>query len=84
MTEKFKMNPGKIYFLKFGSTEVVGRYKSSDVTQHYFYDCLHQWSGFESFREDTYTVKHGIDEIREATQTEKQSLLRQSIANNTI
>jgi hypothetical protein len=80
---KKEMEPGKIYFLRFSGVEIVGRFKNEDVVHYYFYDCLHNWSGYESFRIDTYTVKN-VDEIREATDTEKQSLLRQSISNKTI
>lgn len=80
---QFKMEPGKIYYLSFGGTEVVGRFKGEDTVHYYFYDCLHNWSGYETFRIDTYTVKN-TDGMRIATDTEKQSLLRQSIANKTI
>lgn len=79
------MQPGKIYFLSFAGTEVVGRYKGEDVCNYFFHDYLHQWAGHETFHgQAAYTVKHGITEMREATQTEKQALLRHSIANNTI
>lgn len=84
---KFKMEVGKIYFIRFGGSEIVGRYKGDDnFCHHLFYDYLHQWAGFESYRHGpgAYTVRSGIDEIREATQTEKQALLRHSIEHNTI
>jgi hypothetical protein len=82
---KVKMEPGKIYFISYGGTEIVGRYKGEDgVTMHLFYDHLHQWNGYENFYREGYCVHTGIVEIREATQTEKQALLRHSIANNTI
>jgi hypothetical protein len=84
---KVKMEVGKIYFLSFGGTEIVGRYKGDDdFCHHLFYDYLHQWAGFETYRygDSVYTVRTGITEIREATQTEKQALLRKSIEHNTI
>jgi hypothetical protein len=83
---KVKMEVGKIYYLSFGGTEIVGRYKGDEVCHHLFYDYLHQWAGYETYRygDKLYTVKHGIEEIREATQTEKQALLRKSIEFNTI
>ena len=83
--DKIEMQPGKIYFISFGGTEVVGRFKSEDTCHYYFYDYLHQWAGHETFHGNAaYTVRHGITELREATQTEKQALLRQSIKHNTI
>jgi len=80
------MKPGKIYFLSYGGTEVVGRYKRDDTCNYFFYDYLHQWAGFENFHhgDSLYCVKSGISEIREATQTEKQALLRKSIEHNSI
>jgi len=84
---KFQMEVGKIYFIRFGGSEIVGRYKGDDdFCHHLFYDYLHQWAGFETYRHGpgAYTVRSGIDEIREATQTEKQALLRHSIEHNTI
>ncbi len=84
--KKVIMEPGKIYYISFGGTEIVGRYKGDDVCNYFFYDYLHQWAGRENYHhgKGTYTVKHGIEEIREATQTEKQALLRKSIEYNTI
>lgn len=83
---KIKMQPGKIYYLSYGGTEIVGRYKGEDTCNYLFYDYLHQWAGFEQFHhgQGLYCVRTGIEEIREATQTEKQSLLRFSIAHNSI
>lgn len=83
---KLEMQPGKIYYLSYGGTEIVGRYKGEDTCNYLFYDYLHQWAGYENFQygDCLCCVKHGIEEIREATQTEKQSLLRRSIEHNTI
>lgn len=81
-----EMQPGKIYYLSYGGTEIVGRYKGDDVCNYFFYDYLHQWAGFETFRhgDSLYCVKSGLVEIREATQTEKQALIRKSIECNSI
>lgn len=86
MSDIIEMQPGKIYYLSYGGTEIVGRYKGENTCSYLFYDYLHQWAGFETFRfnEQLYCVKSGIIEIREATQTEKQALLRKSIEFNTI
>lgn len=82
---KIEMQVGKIYYISFGGTEIVGRYKGEDTCHFLFYDYLHQWAGYETFHSNgAYTVRTGITEIREATKTEKQALLRHSIANNTI
>jgi hypothetical protein len=84
--KKIKMQPGKIYYVNYGGMEIVGRYKDTDVCNHLWYDYLKNWSGFESYyyNNNLYTVKHGITEIREATMTEKQALLRKSLEYNTI
>jgi hypothetical protein len=86
MHSKIEMQAGKIYFLKYGGTEIVGRFKEEDVCNYYWYDYLHQWAGYETFRQcaGLHSVKHGVDEMREATQTEKQALLRKSIEHNSI
>lgn len=84
MPNKIEMQPGKIYFIRYGQTEIVGRYKDKDTCNYNFYDLLHYWNGFESFRKDTFCVKHGIDEMREATLAEKHTLLRFSLEHNTI
>lgn len=46
-----EMKPGKIYYLSYGGTEVVGRYKGDDACNYFFYDYLHQWAGYEPFRQ---------------------------------
>lgn len=80
------MEPGKIYFLSYGGTEIVGRYKGSDVCNHYFVDLLHYWAGYESYRHggNDFCVKSGLKQIRTATQAEKWSLLRFSVEHNMI
>lgn len=80
------MVAGKIYYLNYGGTEIVGRFISEDATNYYFNEYLHQWAGRESFRHgnNNYCIKAGLQEIREATQTEKQALLRKAIEYNTI
>lgn len=80
------MEQGKIYFISYGgNTQIVGRFKESDTTQHIFYDLLHYWNGFESFRQNNpYCVYSGIDEIREASKAEKMSLIRFELENNCI
>ena len=81
-----EMIQGKIYYLNYGSnTQIVGRYKDSDFANHNFYDLLHYWNGYETFRSGSqYCVKSGIEELREATKPEKHTLLRFEIENNCI
>lgn len=80
------MEQGKIYFLDFGgNTQIVGRYKDSDSCNHNFYDLLHYWNGYESFKYNKeYCVKHGIEEIRRATKAEKHALIRFEIEHDCI
>lgn len=79
-----QMEQGKIYFISYGQTTLVVRYKESDTTKHFYYDALHNWSGHESFYTDGYFLNSGIEFIREGSDAEKQSLLRKSIEHKTI
>lgn len=60
--EDLILEHGKIYYLDYGSnTQIVGRYSHSDDTQYRFYDLLHYWNGYESFRHSgQYCVKAGL------------------------
>jgi hypothetical protein len=83
--EIVNMEPGKIYFISYGGTTLIARYKGDDTCDHLLYDYLHNWAGFETFYyHNCMVVKSGIEEIRRASDAEKQSLLRHSIANNSI
>jgi len=86
MDENFEMEVGKIYFVSFGiNTQIVGRYKGSDACNHYFFDILHYWNGYESFRKQKeYCVRNGIEEIRPATLPEKHTLIRFELEHNCI
>ena len=78
---------GKIYYLDYGSnTQIIGRYKESDVCNHYFYDLLHYWNGYESFRGggNQYCVKNGIETIRRASKAEIHNLVKHEIENECI
>lgn len=83
-----EMEQGKIYFISFGSsTQLIVRFKDSDACNYNFYDHLHYWNSFENFHNRTaqnYCVKHGIEEIREATLAEKHALLKFEIEHNCI
>lgn len=80
------MEHGKIYFISYGgSVQLVAKYKDSDTCNHNFYDLIHYWNGYETFRYNKeYCIKSGITEIREASQAEKMSLVRFEIENNCI
>ena len=82
------MEIGKIYFISFGpNTQLVVRFKEENNGNYFFFDHLHYWNGHETFnrREQTnYSVTHGIEEIREATQPEKMALIRFEIENHCI
>lgn len=80
-----EMEQGKIYYISFGGTQVIGRYIESDVCNHWFYCQLHYWAGHEIFHSGkTYCVKHGIEEIRRASPAEKHALLKFEIEHETI
>jgi len=84
--KKDELIQGKIYFLDYGSnTQILGRYKDSDSINHNFYDLLHYWNGYETFRKDNqFCVTSGIEQLREATKPEKHTLVRFEIENNCI
>ena len=84
--EEIPLEQGKIYHVSYGgNTQVLGRFKESEFMDHIFYDLLHYWNGYESFRKDNQRcVKSGIEEIRPATQAEKMSLIRFEIEHNCI
>jgi hypothetical protein len=87
---------GLIYFISFGpSTQIVVRYSHSDACYHYFFEVLHYWNGYETFRPshkrndldqpiDENCVRGGIEEIRPASLAEKRTLLNKAIEHNTI
>jgi hypothetical protein len=80
-----EMKQGKIYWISFGGTQILGRFKYSDTCNHYFESYLHYWAGSESFKgNEPYCVKHGIEDIRRATPAEKHSLLKFEIEHETI
>ena len=84
--EKIKMEIGKIYFLDYGgNTQIVGRFLKEDTTQYIFFDLLHYWNGFESFRyNNPYCVRGWLENMREASKSEKMNLIRFEIENNCI
>lgn len=79
------MEQGKIYYISFGGTQIIGRYIESDICNHCFNSELHYWAGHETFhRGKTWCVKHGIEEIRMASPAEKHALLKFEIEYETI
>jgi len=84
--EKLTMKQGYIYYLDYGSnTQIVGRYKDSDATNHNFFDLIHYWNSSETFRSrNEYCVKNGIENIRRATKAEKHRLFQFEMENDCI
>ncbi len=80
-----ELEQGKIYFIDFDGVQIVGRFFLESTTNYTFYDYLHYWNGYESFKSNKpYCVKHGIKEIRRATMPEKQNLLRFELEHDCI
>ena len=83
-----ELQQGKIFFMSFGSqTQLLVRFKGDDGVRYTFYDHLHYWNGCEKFHYNSqvnYCVKHGIEEIREATLPEKHALIRFELEHNCI
>ena len=84
MSELMTMQVGKIYFIVFSGVELVVRYKVSTVTEHHFFAYLHYWNGYESYYTGGYCIRSGIEEIREATQSEKHNLFRHEIEKGDV
>lgn len=83
--EQTQMEAGKIYFLDYDGTQIVGRFLSDETTQYIFFDLLHYWNGFESFRMNKpYCVHTGVKNIRPASDAEKMNLVRFEIEHNCI
>ena len=86
MDEKLVLQIGKIYYLDYGNnTQIVGRFEYEDDSKYYFYDILHYWNGYESFRHtDQYCVKSGIENIRRSSKSEIHNLIKHEIENDCI
>jgi len=84
--QKAELVQGKIYYLDYGNnTQIIGRYRESDACNHFFYDLLHYWNGYESFRKGSqYCVTSGIEHLRPASHPEKMNLIRFEIENDCI
>lgn len=82
---ELKLEQGKIYFLSYGeNTQVLGRFSHEKGTSYIFYDLLHYWNGFETFKENDHCVRAGIEELRRATKPEKHHLFKFEIDNDSI
>jgi hypothetical protein len=84
--DKIEMELGKIYSLDYGgNTQIVGRFLEDTTTQYIFFDLLHCWNGFKTFRgKNPYCVHSGIENIREASKSEKMNLVRFELEHNCI
>jgi hypothetical protein len=81
-----EMEQGKIYYLDYSSnTQIVGRFKSFDACNYYFYDLLHYWNGSETFRKSNdYCVISGLQTIRRASKSEIHNLVKNEIEHGCI
>ena len=86
MNEKLVFEIGKIYYLDYGNnTQIIGRFSNETATNYYFYDLLHYWNGYETFRhKDQYCVKSGIENVRRASKAEIHSLVKHEIENDCL
>jgi hypothetical protein len=83
-----KLEQGKIYYLDYGTnTQIVGRYKHTEGTAHHFYDLLHYWNGYETFRHASpacVTNINGIENLRRASKAEIHNLVKNEIEHGCI
>jgi len=81
-----ELEHNKIYYLNYGAnTQIIGRYKNTETTEHNFYSMLHYWNGSESFFHNEvrcHCVTSGIENIRRASKAEIHSLLKFEIEND--
>lgn len=84
--EEIKMELGKIYALDYGgNTQIVGRFFKDTSTQFVFFDLLHYWNGFETFKMNRpHCVHSGMESLREASKAEKMALFRFELENNCV
>lgn len=88
MENNQEMEMGKIYFISFGAnTQLVVRYKCSDTTNHHFFDSIHYWNGFETYRKSicqqaNYCLKSGIEGQHFPKNTQSLSLKLKIIVFN--
>jgi len=71
-----QMQTGNMYRITFPGTELICRYKESCTTEHRFFSHLHYWNGFEKYLSGGYCVQAGIENIRDASGSEKHNLFR--------
>ena len=75
--ETKEMVVGKIYFIDYGQTQIIGRFLKNTTTEFVFFDLLHYWNGYESFRYGNQRCIHsGIESMRDASHFEKMNLVR--------
>lgn len=79
-----EMEQGKIYYIEFGGSSLVGRYKNSDTMNHFFFSHLHYWNGFERYYSQGYCLRGSVIEIRESTDAEKYGLFRNEVAKKDV
>lgn len=85
MIEFDKLEQGKIYFIAYGeNTQVLARFKEIELRNLVFFDHLHYWNGFESFRKGGHSVMSGITELRRATKPEIHAIVRHEIDNGCL
>ena len=86
MLKPKELEHGKIYFVSYGgNTQLVFRFDRDETTQFYYFDALHYWNGFETFRKgSSYCCHSHISELRAATKAEKHALLRFEIEYDCI
>lgn len=81
----FKMEVGKMYFIDYGGTQIIGRFLKDETTQYIFSDLLHYWNTSENFQKNNpYCVHTGIMTIREASKAEKLMLFSFEIEHNLV
>ncbi len=77
--------PGKIYYINYGGTEIVGRFLEQSTCNYVFSDYIHYWNGYETFKKNKpYCILSGIIEVRKATASEKHNLVRFEIEHDCI
>lgn len=83
MEEKITLEHNRVYFIDYGGTQIVGRFKDQETCQYNFYSLLHYWNGYETFRYNKqYCVTSGITNIRRASKSEIHTLIKNEIEND--
>jgi hypothetical protein len=74
------LKPNKIYYLDYGTAQLVGRYSHTEAEHHVFINFLYYSNGREVYQPEAQQMSQkGIKEFRLASKPEMHALFRNEI-----